>query len=432
MSKDLQILISGLLDTDATAATINKQLIRLERKINQLNLNIGIDMKAIAQLKEMSAQLNGLSRDAQNTKKVIEEAIMPDGTRVKRTHFDGLNSEFSQIREEAKKTKKEMEQVEGQTFDSPRKSLDEFTDSLSKNAKISKEVTSENAKGQKTFQDTYKSLQDATTATVKYNEENEVLNTTLTKNHEQEQRINKKRLSDLQKISKERAKLRRELQGMQSSGQISDSQFQDLTGRLSNVKDTTSLNRYKESMSNLVAETNKATASQTKLNQAQGKFRTNLEDLQHQGRITEQQLKQFGSAIDTSKSVGQLKQLERQLDRVKTKANSSTKPSVNSKEVALDAFDTNMAIRKFESKASEAIRQYPSIDRKAIANMERDLLRLASTTGLTRGQIEHYNQSLVETVTNTKRVTANTNTMTGAFQNAMLKFPIIQVGIKLL
>ena len=411
MSDNLKILISGLLDTEQTTKDINKQIARLTHRLDRLKINVQIDDKILKTMSQFSEQMRKIQGDALQAGKRIEEVLLPDGTKVKTTSFDNLHKSMEDLVVHANNASKITKQFGSDTKETD-KAVDSLSDTLGKNAKVTQQVISENAKGERTYQNTQKNLENNTTLTTKYNEATKELSKTLKIDHEQE----RKRLDGLKKISQERTKLRRELTGMRQDGTISDSQFNDLSGRLSKVTDTQSLNRYRESMSNLVAETNKATTSQSKLNQAQGQFRVNLQNLQSQGKITEQQLRQFSNAVDTTKSVGQVKRLSSEIDKLKIKASQGSNGMLNS-------FDSDMALRKFDNRASEALRQFPSINRNEITKLQSEMKKLASTTGLTRQQVQHFNQSLTETVTRTKQVTANTNTMAGALQNAMLKFP---------
>lgn len=83
--------------------------------------------------------------------------------------------------------------------------------------------------------------------------------------------------------------------------------------------------------------------------------------------------------------------------------------------------------REIRMRAQEVSRQFPSIDKKSIA----DIVSQANsydTEGKSLKQLNNdfgdLNLRMKETVTQTKQVTANTNTMAGALQNALIKFPI--------
>lgn len=484
---DVRMLITGNLNIGKSIKDINVAIKGIEKhpSLKKLKLRVEVDTKVLATLERFNTQMKAMNSDLVGSfnemKKVTETAITPDGTKVTREHYDGLNKTFSETVREADKLTDSMEKTTGkklklnketnnlnkgmqiskartveqvgannnlgasyrrteQSVNAQGERLVGLNKNLGEHEKLIKRVTVTNKKGKETYTDTIKNLDDLTESTIKYNEAGEQIGNTRTvdniaKNEKEaerlreqgiksqqaqadkEKKINEQRMNSLRKVATERAKIRRELQGMQTSGQLTDIQYQDLSGRLINVKDTQSLNRYRESMSNLVGETNKASTSQTKLNQAQGNFRVNLKNLQTQGKITEQQLQQFSKAIDTTKSVGQVKKLSNEIDKLKIKASVGTGTGV------LNSFDAEMALRKFDNRATESIRQYPSVDKNEISKMQSEMQRLASTTGLTRQQMQKYNQSLTETVTRTKQVTANTNTMTGAFQNALIKFP---------
>lgn len=418
-NSDLKILISGALNVGKTIGDINVQLRGIEKRINKLKLRVDIDDKIINTLSKFSEQMKRIQGDALQAGKRVEEVMLPSGTKVKTTSFDNLHKSLEDLVIQAERNEKSAKSLANQTdtmgdvAKNSKKHIDSLNETLGENSKITKQTITENAKGERTYQNVQKNLENNTTLTTKYNEATQELTKTLKIDHEQEQ----KRLDGLKKIATERSKLRRELTGMRQDGTISDTQFTDLSKRLANVNDDQSLKRYRESMSNLVAETNRATTSQSKLNQAQGKFKLHLQDLYSQGKITEKQLKQFGNAVDTRQSVGQLKTLERQIDKIATKTSKVSNTGI------LGSHDTEMSLRKFDNRVAEALRQYPSINKQEIEKLQRDLHGLAGTTGLTRQQLQLYNQSLTETITRTKQVTANTNTLAGAFQNAMIKFP---------
>lgn len=415
MSNDLKILISGQLNVGKTIGDINIQLRGIEKQINKLKLRVEVDDKIINTLSKFSEQMKRIQGDALQAGKRVEEVMLPSGTKVKTTSFDNLHKSLEDLVIQAERNEKSAKSLANQTdtmgdvAKNSKKHIDSLNETLGENSKITKQTITENAKGERTYQNVQKNLENNTTLTTKYNEATQELTKTLKIDHDQ----TTKNEQALKKLSQERAKIRRELTGMRQDGTISDSQFNDLSGRLNTVKSIQDLNRYKESMSNLVAETNKFSTSQSKLNQEQGKFRVYLKNLHTEGKITEQQLKQFSNAIDTTKSVGQVKRLSNEIDKLKIKTNQGSNGTLN-------PFDADMALRKFDNRAKESIRQFPSIDKQEINRLQAEMNKLASTTGLTRQQIQHYNQSLTETITRTKQVTANTNTMAGAFQNAMI------------
>jgi len=455
--------------------------------LRKIKIKMDIDPKVLGTLERFNTQMKSMNRELMGSfnemKKVTETVVSPKGLTVTREHYDGLGKTFKETVGEADKLTESMEKTTGrklklnketnnlnkglqlskartiqqvgvnkdlglsykkteQNVNKQGESLVDLNKNLDGHEKLTRRVIETTKKGKNIYTDTTKNLDELTKSTVKYNEAGEQIGNTrvvddIEKNEKEaerhrekgiksqqtqankEKKINQQRINSLKTVATERTKIRRQLQGMQSSGQISSTQFQDLSGRLINVKDTQSLNKYRESMNNLVGETNRASTSQTKLNQAQGNFRVNLKNLQSQGKITEQQLRQFSSAVDTTKSVGQVKRLSTEIDKLKIKAQSGAGTSG-----LLSSFDADMGMRKFDDKSANLINQFPSIDQKAIGVIRADMQKLHDTTGLTRNKMRGFNQSLTEVATSTKKVTAGTNTMAGAFSNAMIKFPM--------
>ncbi|MET3505627.1 hypothetical protein [Halalkalibacter oceani] len=419
MNEDLKLLITAGINTGTSVREINNSIKQLQKVVNQkkLNLNIKVNQDTLKQIEMFNTRMKALGDQALNTRKVIEEVTSPTGAKVTRTHWEGVGGAFSEIESKAKQTQKSMAQT-SEVAKETKKEFDSIATSTQKNEKSAQKFNSEiqktenlvkrtsrlNSEGKKVWDETYQSASKARQEVVKYNEHGEQTNKVYTENY-----------NNLRKLSQERAKLRRELVAMQSDGRISQSQFNDLSSRLNTSTSQVALNKYKEQMKSLTTVTSQATANQAKLNQEQGKFRINLNQLHNQGKITEDQLRQFSNAVNTTKSVGQVKRLSQEIDKLRVKASSvSSTP--------LTQFDLDLARRQFDNKASEAIRQYPSIDKRAIADLQNQFKSLEVGTDNVRNKIRDYNMSLTETVSQTKRVTANTNTMAGAFQNAMVEY----------
>ncbi|MCM3110048.1 hypothetical protein [Lederbergia lenta] len=103
MGEELKIQVVGSLNAGKTIGEINTAIKGLEKKINQLNLKIKVDDKVLNTIKQFNNELRKIEPIATNAKKVIEEVINPDGSRTKRTYFDGLKGEFSEVTKAAKK-----------------------------------------------------------------------------------------------------------------------------------------------------------------------------------------------------------------------------------------------------------------------------------------------------------------------------------------
>jgi hypothetical protein len=112
-NENLSILISAKLNIGKSIGDINDDIKLLQKSIKKLNLKVDIDQKVLKSLNDFSKQMRRLSDEALNAGKVIEQALMPDGTKVTRTHFDGLDKSFKEIVDDSKKLKSSMEQTSG-------------------------------------------------------------------------------------------------------------------------------------------------------------------------------------------------------------------------------------------------------------------------------------------------------------------------------
>lgn len=161
---DLRILINAVLDEKLNTDSINKQLKRIQRNLNKIRVNIQIDENLVKTLNNFSQQFNKIETLAKNTGKVVTESILPDGTKVKMTTFDGMQKGFQQIVEEAKDTKKVLDQTvkstdkSNEAFNNEIKTVKQLTDEVGKltkqtelyNAKreeLSKKIIAQNKEG---------------------------------------------------------------------------------------------------------------------------------------------------------------------------------------------------------------------------------------------------------------------------------------------
>lgn len=451
MSKDLRILIRAELNKRTSKNVIENQLKAIKNKLPALNIKLNIDDSQLKKLDGLKSLIEKMEKDLNNLTNIKFSSSIDKSIEQQIRQTKELNETEKQYQETIKKRRRLSNTIIPTQIDdysdkqsSGYKNIQDRINEIKKSAKDVSSITSNISKdtgklekAQISYIDNlgrkvteyYRlveklnehggriAIDDGSEVPIFQKEWVKEKNDKIVDNIKQQNDQIAKENKRLQKLAQERAKIRRELQGLQTTGQISDTQFEDLSKRLTQVSNEQDLSRYKESMSNLVNETKKAQASQAKLNQEQGKFKLLLNDLHKEGKITEEQLKKFGKAIDTSDSVGQIKRLREEINKLSKQA--TTKGNV-----LLSPEDLGLETRKFDNKIKDVIRQYPSIDRKSIDELQRSFHNLANTTGLTRNQIRDFNMSLTEVVTNTKQVTANTNTLVGAFQNAMIKFPI--------
>lgn len=113
MSQDLRILISAGINYGKTVGQINKDIKALQKAVNKLHLDIKLDPKVLTTLKEFSSQLKRMNDQALSAGKAIEQVKLPDGTKITRTHFEGIGKSFSEIVEQSKAVKTSMQQTSG-------------------------------------------------------------------------------------------------------------------------------------------------------------------------------------------------------------------------------------------------------------------------------------------------------------------------------
>jgi hypothetical protein len=147
MADELKIKIIGKLNTGATIGEINTAIKGIEKKINQIKLKVDIDQNVLNTVKTFNEQFKKIEQLSKNTGKVIEETLLPDGTKTKRTFFDGLKGEFSETTSQIKKQGKEQlkavdEIAEG--YDKLAKSVERYN---SQQKKIGETITVSDSKG---------------------------------------------------------------------------------------------------------------------------------------------------------------------------------------------------------------------------------------------------------------------------------------------
>lgn len=195
MADNLKILITGQLNTGATIGEINTALRGIEKKINALKLNVEINDKVLSTLNKFSDQMKKISTAALNTGKVIEEAINPDGSKIRRTYFDGIKGEFSEIAIAAKKSAQEQ-----------MKSLDELDGEYDK---VTKNVERYNAAQKKVGSSV--SLSDnngINTRTVNLNDKDKVIGYTDSYNAEKEAKLEQQAIKQEQDLIDQMEKFR--------------------------------------------------------------------------------------------------------------------------------------------------------------------------------------------------------------------------------
>lgn len=132
-NNDLKILITAGLNHGKSIGEINTAIKGIQQKVDKLRLNVEVNDKVLASLNNFSKQMKNIGESARNAGKYVEEITNPDGSKIKRTFFDGIKEDFKQTETAAKKTKVEV----GQLVDE----LDDY-------GKKIKEIQRLNAKGE--------------------------------------------------------------------------------------------------------------------------------------------------------------------------------------------------------------------------------------------------------------------------------------------
>ena len=185
---DLRILISGMLDTEKSTVDINKQLTRMEHRLRKLNLKVNIDPNALKTLHNFNSQMQNLQASAINTKKVIEEAVMPDGTKVKRTFYDGMNREFSEVVEKAKQTSNSMDKVNSSTKKTTN-STKELNQEMTKKLKLNRESVVETNKGLGNLKQEYSDTKSIHNVQVERNKQGKIITARYSTNHQKAKQV---------------------------------------------------------------------------------------------------------------------------------------------------------------------------------------------------------------------------------------------------
>ena len=188
MSNDLRILISAQLNVGKSIGDINTAIRGLEKKISKLNLGINIDQNALKTLHNFNLQMQNLQKSALETQKVIDEAIMPDGTKVKRTYYDGINKEFSEVATNAKKTASSMQGVSNNTNQATN-STKQLNHEISKKFRLNRESVMESQKGLGILKQEYGDHKNIHRIQVERNQQGKILATRLTTNHQKAREI---------------------------------------------------------------------------------------------------------------------------------------------------------------------------------------------------------------------------------------------------
>lgn len=336
-NNDLKILINASLNIGKSIDEINTQIKGLQKKVNSLKLNVEVNDKVLSKLQNFSKQMERLKDSALNTGKVIEEALMPDGTKIKRTFFDGLNGEFSEVIKKAKQT---TENLNNQSL-----SVDDLTEGYKK---LIKEVERYNASQKKLGGTiTVSDEKGINTRTINVNAKDNATSFKDTYNAAKEEKLNKKLSEGIDKLKKKYEELR-------ASGNLTEKQLEELVKAINLAKDLNSLElakkKYEElvdkaklaeqmargreqanqrayeaekkSLEELAKASNKALEEEYKNNlkiseviqKRKEQLQSLLRETANKGYLSTNELREVGTGIFKSNSLDELNKYERKLD----------------------------------------------------------------------------------------------------------------------
>lgn len=290
MADQLRIEIIGSLNIGKSIDQINTAIKGIEKKINTVKLNVNINDNVTKTLNNIAKQMDQVAQVATKSGKVIETALLPDGTKVKREYFNGLKNEFSEIVSESKKVKGSINNTSTSVQDQKNR-IKELTREYTNLAREAKRYDAAgNLKG--------------TTSTYLNDKGNaRVVNTNNVTGD-----VTYKDINNYQKLIEVQSTLRKELMQLAKTGRYTTAELRQI-GQGINLSSTLSqLDKVKRQMSNLQFGTN--------LQAQQEKLKTSLKGLFDQAKITEAQLKGIGRNIDATKNVAEIDKISKAMARL--------------------------------------------------------------------------------------------------------------------
>jgi TP901 family phage tail tape measure protein len=295
---NLKILLTASLNTGKSIEQINTAIKGIEKKVNALKLNIEINDKVLKTLNDFNKQMKEISQTAKNTGKVIESALLPDGTKVTRTYFDGLKNEFSQVAEESKKVKSSMEQS---TY-STNQQIKSVRDLIQDYKILSKEAKNYNSDG---------TLKGKTSTYL-----NDKGNARVIKTDANDNVVSVKDLENYGNLIKEQEKARKSLQELAVTGRYTTDELRKIGQGINLATSVKQIEQLSSRMKNMRMGTN--------LTQDQDNLRKSLERVFNQGKVTEEEFNKFNNAINSSKNISELEKLKRELDKTVTSSDAKS------------------------------------------------------------------------------------------------------------
>lgn len=244
MDNNLSILISAKLDEKLSTEQLQSQLNTVAKN---LKLNIQIDEKVLNTLNQFTDQMKRISEAALNTGKVIEEALMPDGSKIKRTYFDGIKGEFAETVRAAQESAKEQLAA-----------INEVNQGW---GNATKSVEKYNA-AQKNTNNTYTYQQGNVTRTVNTNGNDQVTSYKDTTNYAKD-------AQDAQKLVDAQDKVRESLKKMYDQGMLNEQFFTNFNKVIDSKKNVDEINKVSEALQRVNQYTKNQGMQQGLLSQSQ-------------------------------------------------------------------------------------------------------------------------------------------------------------------
>ncbi|MGG3920351.1 phage tail tape measure protein [Geobacillus thermodenitrificans] len=393
MNNDLKILVSASLNIGKSIDEINTQIKGLQRKVNSLKLNIEVNEKILQKLNNFSKQMERLKDNALNTGKVIEEALMPDGTKIKRTFFDGLNGSFQETIKKAQELKTNLE--------STTQSVTKQTADLAKGYDVlASKVEKFNAQQQKLAETLkYQNETGTRTRTINLDSSGNLKGYTDTQNLKKENELT-------QQLINGKKQLREELIKLSQTGNVTAKQLAEVARSVNLANDLKSLGLAKQKYEELVDKAKLAEQM------AKGREQANLKAMREEIRLAEAQAKAANKALEDAQ-----RQKEKQAE-------------IN-KEIE---YQLKLYQRLTQAQANNLIDRYGDrIDKQALS---RELERVMITSPDNFNNMKEFRRWQQEVNTGFKEIALNAKNSAnhvGNFVNqlsvAMQRIPIWMVGM---
>ncbi len=381
MSNDLKILITGTLNPGATIGSINTAIKGIEKKISKLKLKVEIDQNVLKTLTDFNKQMQQIAKTAANTQKVVESALLPDGTKVTRTFFDGMHKGFQQTLDDAKRVGSEMKNTTS-SVESQIKSVKDLTTNYSKLANEAKKYNKDGSLKSKAS--TY--LNDQGNA--------RIINT------DQSGKVqNYRDINNFAAFEKQQQSLRKELIELARQGKYTTEELRKIGQGINLSTSIKQLDQMKLKMSNLKMGSS--------LKAQQEELVLGFKKLFDQGRITENRFKNFNNIINSARNVKEIQKIQAALERVSS--------STTNKALQQKLLTDSQTLLRTHSK---------TVDKTALNELINGLKQIRPNAQNASNQLKQL-ESQLKSIQNASREAARSSmTMMDAFKTALVKYPV--------